>query len=153
MTYSADTRLGVTTRDHGPSSRRTLPQNLLGGAALAGVALACGWILYVNLAASRGEADFPPTRVEVLAARPNVSGIAAEPDLPPTSIVDVALLYSTQPVGFAPKTFAQSAPLKSTLQFTAPTTLRAESPLPQNSAPLSAPATRLVQTVMLPKPR
>jgi hypothetical protein len=153
MTYSADTRFGVTTRNYGPSSRRTLPQNLLGGVALAGVALACGWILYANLAASGGEGDFAPTRVEVLAARPNISGTAAEPTLPPASIVDVALLYSTQPVGFAPRTFSQSAPLKSTLQFTAPTTLRAEIPLPQNAAPLSPPAARLVQTAMLPKPR
>ena len=88
--------------------------------------------LYVNLAASRGEGDFAPTRVEVLTARPQV---AAEPALPPTSVVDVALLYSTQPVGFAPKTFAQTVPLKSTLQFAAPTTLRAEIPLPQNTAP------------------
>jgi hypothetical protein len=153
MTYSADARFGVTTRNYGPSSRRTFPQNLLGGVALAGVALACGWILYANLAASRGEGDFAPTRVEVLAARPNVSGTAAEPALPPTSVVDVALLYSTQPVGFAPKTFAQSVPLKSALQFTAPTTLRAEIPLPQNAAPLSPPAARLVQTAMLPKAR
>ena len=153
MTYSAAARNDVTPRHHKPSTRKSVPQNLFGGLALAGVALACGWILYVNLAASRGEGDFAPTRVEVLAARPNVSAIAAEPALPPTSLVDVALLYSTQPVGFAPKTFAQSVPLKSTLQFTAPTTLRAEIPLPENAAPLSAPAARLVQTAMLPKPR
>src|SRR5258708_40243837 len=104
MTYSADTRFGVTTR--------TLPQNLLGGVALAGVALACGWILYANLAASRGEGDFAPTRTEVV-TRTKASKVPAEPALPPTSVVDVALLYSTQPVGFAPKTFAQSVPLKS----------------------------------------
>src|SRR5438876_8944377 len=153
MTYSAGARYNVTIRNDQPSARKSVPQNLLGGVALAGVALACGWILYVNLAASRGEGDFAPTRVEVLATRPKVSDVAAEPALPPTSIVDAALLYSTQPVGFAPKTFAQSVPLKSTLQFTAPTTLRAEIPLPQNAAPLSAPAARLVQTAMLPKPR
>jgi hypothetical protein len=153
MTYSADTRFGVTTRDYEPSSRRALPQNLFGGLAFAGVALACGWILYINLAASRGEGDFPPTRVEVLAARPKVSEVAAQPALPPTSVVDISLLYSTEPVGFAPKTFAQSVPLKSTLQFAAPTTLRAEIPLPQNAAPLSPPAARLVQSAMLPKPR
>ena len=153
MTYSADARYGVTIHNYKPPARKSVPQNLLGGVALAGVALACGWILYANLAASRGEGDFAPTRVEVLAARPNVSTIAAEPTLPPTSVVDVALLYSTQPVGFAPKTFAQSVPLKSALQFTAPTTLRAEIPLPQNAVPLSAPAARLVQTAILPKPR
>jgi hypothetical protein len=153
MTYSADTRFGVTSRDDEPSSGRGLPQNLLGGAALAGIALACGWILYANLAASRGEGDFAPTRIEVLTARPKVSQVAAQPALPPTSVVDVALLYSTQPVGFAPKTFAQSVPLKSTLQFAAPTTLRAEISLPQNTAPLSPPEARLVQTAMLPKPR
>jgi hypothetical protein len=153
MTYSAGTRFGVTTRDYEPPSRRALPQNLFGGVALAGIALACGWILYVNLAASRGEGDFAPTRVEVLTARPKVSQVAVEAAPPPTSVVDVALLYSTQPVGFAPKTFAQSVPLKSTLQFAAPTTLRAEIPLPQNAAPLSPPEARLVQTAMLPKPR
>jgi hypothetical protein len=153
MTYSAGTRFGVTTRDYEPSPRKALPQNLLGGIALAGFALACGWVLYANLAASHGEGDFAPTRVEVLTARPKVSEAAVEPALPPTSVVDVALLYSTQPVGFAPKTFAQSVPLKSTLQFAAPTALRAEIPLPPNAAPLSAPAARLVQTAMLPKPR
>src|SRR3954470_18819158 len=117
MIDSSGTRYGVTPLNHKSSFRQALPQNLIGGIALAGVALACGWILYANLAASRGEGDFAPTRVEVLAARPTVSEVAAEPSLPPTSVVDAALLYSTQPVGFVPKTFAQSVPLKSTLQF------------------------------------
>src|SRR3954471_3262332 len=153
MKYSAAARYDVTTRNNQPQARKSVPQNLLGGIALTGVALACGWILYANLAASRGEGDFAPTRVEVVAARPTVPEAPAEPALPPASIVDAALLYSTRPVGFAPKTFGQSVPLKSTLQFTAPTTLRAEIPLPQNTAPLSAPEARLVQTAVLPKPR
>jgi hypothetical protein len=156
MTYSAGARYDTPILNYEPPVRKFVPQNLLGGIALAGVALACGWILYVNLAASRGEGDFPPTRVEVLGARPKaseVAAVAAQPALPPTSVVDISLLYSTEPVGFAPKTFAQSVPLKSTLQFAAPTTLRAEIPLPQNTAPLSAPAARLVQSAMLPKPR
>jgi hypothetical protein len=153
MTYSADTRYGVTTRNAKPSSGKSVPQNLLGGLALASVALACGWIVYSNLAASRGEGDFAPTRIEVLSARPKVSEVPAEEQaLPPTSVVDVALLYSTQPLGFAPKTFAQSVPLKSTLQFAAPTTLRAEIPLPKDT-PLPPPAARLVQEAVLPKPR
>ncbi|MEN3377524.1 MAG: hypothetical protein V7604_2879 [Hyphomicrobiales bacterium] len=152
MTYSAAARYDVTIRNKQPQTRKSVPQNLLGGIALAGVALACGWILYANLAASRGEGDFAPTHTEVV-TRTKASKIPAEPALPPTSVVDVALLYSTQPVGFAPKTFAQSVPLKSTLQFAAPTTLRAEIPLPQNTAPLSAPDSRLIQTAVLPKPR
>jgi hypothetical protein len=153
MTYSADARYDVTLRHHQPPARKSVPQNLLGGVALAGVALACGWILYANLAASRGEGDFAPTRTEVVTPRPKVSRVPAEPALPPTSVVDVALLYSTQPVGFAPKTFAQSVPLKSALQFAAPTTLRAEIPLPADPSPLPPPAARLVQTALLPKPR
>src|SRR3954468_9534268 len=153
MIDSSGTRYGVTPLNHKSSFRQALPQNLIGGIALAGVAVACGWILYANLRPGRGEGDFAPTRVEVLAPRPRASEVRPEPAVPPTSVVDAALLYSSQPVGFAPKTFAQSAPLKSRLQFAAPTTLRAEIPLPQNAAPLSAPAARLVQTAMLPKPR
>src|SRR4051794_31132152 len=118
MTYSAAARYDVTIQNSQPQARKSVPQNLLGGIALAGVALACGWILYANRAASRGEGEFGPTRVELVAARPTVSEAPAEPALPPTSVVDAALLYSTRPVGFAPKTFGQSVPLRSTLQFT-----------------------------------
>jgi hypothetical protein len=153
MTYSAGTRNCVTTRNGQPSAGTSVPQNLLGGVALAGVALACGWILYANLGASRGDGDFAPTRVEVVTTRPKVARVPAEPALPPTSMVDASLLYSTDPVGFQPKTFAQSVPLKSVLQFTAPTTLRAEIPLPKDASPLPAPAARLVQVAVLPKPR
>lgn len=151
MTYSTGTRNCVTARDHEFRSGTSLPQNLLGGVALAGVVVACGWILYANLAASRGEGDFAPTRVEVLTARPKLARVPAEPALPPTSIVDAELLYSTEPVGFAPKTFAQSMPLKSTLQFAAPTPVRTEIPLREVAA-LPPPAAQLVQSVM-PRPR
>src|SRR4051812_43154531 len=153
MMYSSGTRRGVTPRNHEISFRQALPQNLIGGIALAGVAVACGWILYANLAADSGKGDFAPTRVEVLSARPKVSEVRAEPALPAASMLDPALLYSSRPVGFAPKTFAQSVPLKSRLQFAAPTALQAEIQLPRDASPLPPAAARLAQEAVLPKPR
>src|SRR3954453_21958895 len=153
MIDSSGTRYGVTPLNHKSSFRQALPQNLIGGIALAGVAAACGWILYANVGASRGDGDFAPTRVEVVAPRQRVSEVRPEPALPATSVLDPALLYSSQPVGFAPRTFAQSVPLKSRLQFAAPTTLRAEIPIPRDPPALPPPAARLVQEAVLPKPR
>ncbi len=61
--------------DQGISSVNALPQRILGGVALAGIALACAWTLCVNLSGpTTNEASASPTRgdrLTVLANRSN----------------------------------------------------------------------------------
>ena len=69
--------------DQGISSVNALPQRILGGAALAGVALACAWTLCVNLGdPSANEAS--PTRgdrLTVVANRSNKLAMTQAPEL------------------------------------------------------------------------
>ena len=72
--------------------RKIPPQTVIGAMALGVIALACGWTLYANLAASRGDAVLvaPPVLVKVEA--PAV-----------VFYLDPVLLDPRRAIGFAPR--------------------------------------------------
>ena len=63
MTYVTGTRYYDVAAYAAGSSRKAVPQNILGGTALACIALACGWTLYSHVATGQPElitASLPP---------------------------------------------------------------------------------------------
>jgi hypothetical protein len=63
MTYVTGTRYYEVAAYAAGSSRKAVPQNILGGTALACIALACGWTLYTHIGAGQPElitASLPP---------------------------------------------------------------------------------------------
>jgi hypothetical protein len=129
------------------SSRRARPQKLLGGLALASIALACGSTLYTNLAADRGDDILTSPKVTIITAQPAapVSVAArrpapAKPARPDFFIVprfDTTLLDGS--TAMPPVTFSPHRPVKLALHAFRPD-------------PAPAPA-RIVQSVPLPTPR
>ena len=108
--------------------------------ALGIIALACGWTLYANLAASRGDAVLvaPPVLVKV--------------EAPAAAFyLDPVLLDPRRAIGFAPRSFAASAPRPAEFRFVART------PAPGETAAIDVAAqavpVRTVQSVPLPTPR
>jgi hypothetical protein len=119
--------------------RKIPPQTIIGGLALGVIALACGFTLYANLAASRGDAVLvaPPVLVKV--------------EAPAAAFyLDPVLLDPRRAIGFAPRSFAASAPRPAEFRFVA----RAPAPS-ETAATDGAPAApvRTVQSVPLPTPR
>ena len=120
--------------------RKIPPQTVIGAMALGVIALACGWTLYANLAASRGDAVLvaPPVLVKV--------------EAPAAAFyLDPVLLDPRRAIGFAPRSFAESAPRPAEFRFVA----RAPAPgeaAAMDVAPQAAPI-RTVQSVPLPTPR
>ena len=89
-------------------SGRSLPRAIIGGMALGVIALACGWTLYANLAASRGDAVLvaPPVLVKV--------------EAPAAAFyLDPVLLDPRRAIGFAPRSFAESVPRPAEFRFVA----------------------------------
>jgi hypothetical protein len=133
------------------SFRRARPQKLLGGLALACIALACGSTLYNNLAGDRGDDIVTPPKVTIVTAQPAapVSVAArratpakpARPDFFVAPSFDVALLDGS--AAMTPATFSRERPMKLALHAFRPD---------RASAPAPAPA-QIVQTVPLPTPR
>ena len=78
------------THDEEDPARRALPQNLLGGIALAVIALACGWTLYANLAGTHHNAIVAGPTVTIATARPAPPAAGAAPTVP-TAPVAAAL--------------------------------------------------------------
>jgi len=75
--------------DQGVSSVNALPQRILGGAALACVALACAWTICVNLGGGPRASDASTTRGDRLAAaatRGNKLGTSELPELSATNV-------------------------------------------------------------------
>jgi len=143
VAYGVGARDGFASRNVGRAARKAAPQTLLGGLALAGVALASIWTVYANVFASRGDVLAPPPTVTVLTARPTapaVTVVVKQPAavMPPNIFTapsfDIALIDGTRPIGLA-LTFAQSAPLRAALQRQQP------------------PAQQVAQSTPLPAPR
>ena len=89
-------------------SGRSLPRPSSAAMALGVIALACGWTLYANLAASRGDAVLvaPPVLVKV--------------EAPAAAFyLDPVLLDPRRAIGFAPRSFAESAPRPAEFRFVA----------------------------------
>jgi hypothetical protein len=132
-------------------SRRASPQKLLGGLALAGIALACGSILYTNLAGDRVDDIVTPPKVTILTAQPAAPAKAvaqkaaraksAKPDFFFALRFDVTLLDGNAAI--PPVTFSRERPMKLALHA-----------FRLDRAPAAAAApTRMVASVPLPLPR
>jgi len=129
------------------SSRRARPQKLLGGLALAGIALACGSTLYNNLAGDRGDDIVTPPKVTIVTAQPAAPvdvaarrpapAKPARPDFFVAPRFDVTLLDGS--TAMPPATFSPHRPVKLALHAFRP-----------DRAPARA---QIVQTVPLPTPR
>lgn len=98
--------------DNQASSRRARPQRLLGGLALACIALACGATLYTNLAGDRVDDIVTPPKVTIVTAQPEAAVAnkaarikPARPDFFIAPHLDTALLDRNAvmpPVMFSP---------------------------------------------------
>ena len=116
------------------SVRRARPQRLIGGAALLGVAFACGWITYLNLA---GGVD----RIEVVGTRGDKL-VMTRPRPAPTN--SLAALFDPRSLGVPPGSFvkriiASAAPVRPDER-------------PGSNAPASAPV-RQALSAAAPQPR
>jgi hypothetical protein len=129
------------------SSRRAAPQKLLGGLALACMALACGTTLYTNLAGDRVDDIVTPAKVTIVTAQPAapVTAVArkaalerpARPDFLIAPRLDEALLDRSAVM--PPAIFSPARPVKLALNA-----------FRLDVTPASA---RVVASVPLPTPR
>ena len=156
MTYGAVAQCDSATHYEEDLARRALPQNLLGGIALAVIALACGWTLYANLAGTDHNAIVAGPTVTIATAGPAPLAAGAAPTVPTAPVaaalslpmkpvepvrlvaprVDITLFRRSHSFGAPPTVFAPDAPVRSAQQPTA-----------------QPPAVRVVQSVPLPTPR
>jgi hypothetical protein len=93
---------------HEDASRNALPQRILGGAALAGIALACAWTLYANLIGNgAAQTDLPSLgdRLDLADSRGDRL-VAAQSALPPVSHTYVPLFDPHYSLGSPPGTFS-----------------------------------------------
>jgi len=134
--------------DNQASSCRAAPQKLLGGLALACIALACGSILYTNLAGDRVDDIVTPPKVTIITAQPEAAvGVVAvrkaarvkpgRPDFLIAPRFDATLLEGS--AAMPPAMFSAQRPVKLSLHA-----------FRVDTAP--APA-RVVASVPLPTPR
>ena len=132
-------------------SRRGAPQKLLGGLALAFFALACGSILYTNLASDRVDDIVTPPKVTIVTAQPaapthTVAQKAArarpaKPDYFIAPSFEAALLDTS--TAMPPVMFSRERPMKLALHA-----------FRLDRAPAAAPPpTHVVASVPLPTPR
>jgi hypothetical protein len=133
MSFGTEWRYFFGEYAHRYSSRNARPQRLLGGAALACVALACGWTLCVNLAG--GDADFVEvanTRGDKLDLADNRGDkLAVAKPVPPAAPNATVALFDPRYLGAAPGTFAKSAALQADRQpAPSPSTVRATQRIP-----------------------
>src|ERR1043165_7438338 len=107
--------------DNQVSSRRASPQKLLGGLALGCIALACGSILYTNLAGDRVDDIVTPPKVTIVTAQPatpasivaarhHIRTKPARPDFLSAPSFDVEMLDANAVM--PPATFSRERPVK-----------------------------------------
>jgi hypothetical protein len=174
MTYVTGTRYYDVAAYAAGSSRKAVPQNILGGTALACIALACGWTLYTHVAAGQADlitASLPPAAsiqlsapVERIAAayealrempQPRAAKAAIEARATvkprvedPATRARTALLYGPRFLGPQPGTFRPA-------MEQAPAPLQVAS-LPAQAAPEVLPllpAPQVAALVPMPAPR
>ncbi len=152
MTYGVGTQGDSATHGDEHPARNALPQNLLGGLALAAIALACGWTLYANLVGTEHNAIVAGPTVTIATARPAPAEVAAPATPAPLALtlpmkpvepvhlvaprVEVTLLHRSRSFGAPPAVFAPDAPVRSAQRPEA-----------------KPPAVHMVQSVPLPTPR
>jgi hypothetical protein len=150
MTYGAIAG-DSATHHHDQPARNALAQNLLGGLALAVIAVACGWTLYANLAGTDHNAIVAGPTVTIATARPAPAAAAVPAPSPvaltlpkrpvePVRLVaprlEIALIYRSHSFGAPPAAFATDTPVRTAQQ-----------------GETHAPAVRVVHSVPLPTPR
>ena len=148
---------GFARDDERRRARKAAPQRLFGGVALSCVAIGCAWTVYANVFATRGDAVAPPPTVTLLTARPSAPAVTVVPKQPAAATrpsiftaptIDVSLLNDARPIG-VPRTFAQSAPLKSALQRVQPPVRQ----IAQNAAQANPTAAARPAIATIPAPR
>lgn len=147
-------------RDKIVPAKGRAPQNVIGGWALAGFALSCGWALYASILAMRPVDVVTAPTVTVLVAKPAAPTSVAvsrkpaaltEPDIFSAPQIDTAM-FGADALGLPAGVYSQIVPLASTLQRT---------PAPQRVASIPMPAPRPAEaerraparTVAAPAPR
>jgi hypothetical protein len=155
VAYRVDDHDDFIQHDEERPARKGRGQSLFGGLALAGIAVACGWTLYVNIAGSP-DAIVAPT-VTIVTAKKNAPAetvveknpaARTEPSLLTAPRFDSASFDANPVLPAAP--FAQNAPMKSALQVGPAVARRfASAPLP---TPRPAEVAQ-VQKAPVPKPQ
>jgi hypothetical protein len=137
MAYGVDIRAASAAHEHQRAAQKIPVQTVLGGMGLALVAFAYACAPYIDFAAIKSD-SLPVTLTETTPSRALHSG----PEL----------LDPARPLGFAPKTFAQSAPLQSQFRWAARVPSQADNATTHAAASQLA-AVRTVQSIPLPTPR
>lgn len=150
MSKSTGAFNGHAARGRGRSSRKAIPPNVFGGAAVAFVVLGCVWTLYANVF---GASIYPSVTASGLEPAAT-SGLHASAK--PRSTV--ALLTAAYTPEVQPLTFAERFPLAERAPEPAPqdnrqADIQADPPKPQNEAPLPPPVVRQVASIPVPTPR
>jgi hypothetical protein len=170
MTYVTGTRYYDVAAYAAGSSRKAVPQNILGGTALACIALACGWTLYTHVAGGQPElitASLPPAASirlsapaeRIAAAYEALREMPAPRAAPPAPVVKArtedpatrartALLYGPRFLGPQPGTFR---PVME--QAPAPQQVASLPPQPAPEALPLPPTPQVAAVIPMPAPR
>ncbi len=156
MAYGIENDDGSAACADEPRRHRTVSQHLLGGLALAGIALGCGWMLYANLVETPPTDPFvtpsvtivtEPASSPIASARSAASpvAVAQKPPVAPKKrslftapVFDIALIDPKKGFGLPPTTFSRGEPAKVT---------------PQTAAAAQSTPVEIVASVPLPTPR
>jgi hypothetical protein len=107
MSFSTDWRYGAGDYDYRRLAPNARGQRRLAGAALASVALACGWTLWVNLAGPRADQIFSD-QVEVVGTRGDK--LAPPAPTPSSRVAAAATVVNNFVSLFDPRYFSGSSP-------------------------------------------
>jgi hypothetical protein len=148
MSFSTEWRYDAGSYDYRRLAPNARAQRKLAGAALAAVALACGWTLWVNLAGPRSDQIFSD-QVEVVGTRGDK--LAAPAPTPSSRVAAAATVVNNFVSLFDPRYFSGSSPGT----FARIAALRSESPpaQPANQQAQASSTTRsIVQSAATPVP-
>jgi hypothetical protein len=168
---------GLAAHNRKNSSRKVIPQHLLGGVAVAAVVLGCAWTVYSNVfgasiypSVNRAALEAPVVRQSSVAAarpaRPAFNEVFASlpaqppkisaPESVPSSIMFNERFAASAPQGVAPKPVEATQVAEAVVPAEAPkkveTPKLAEAPKPKEAAPQSAPV-QLALNVPAPAPK
>jgi hypothetical protein len=168
---------GLAAHNRKNSSRKVIPQHLLGGVAVAAVVLGCAWTVYSNVfgasiypSVNRAALEAPVVRQSSVAAarpaRPAFNEVFASlpaqppkisaPESVPSSIMFNERFAASAPQGVAPKPVEATQVAEAAVPAEAPkkveTPKLAEAPKPKEAAPQSAPV-QLALNVPAPAPK
>lgn len=137
----------VASKAYDSSSRKGLTQSVVGGAALAFVALTCAWSVYANFVGSDAEPVVTAPPVAVVTTRP-----AAPTATAPVDPGLYALLFDSTSSSGSP-VLTGGAPRHLGDLLAAPASSQAAIAIAQEVSPPPQQSRRLVQSIPLPPPR